>query len=208
MEANVEMPAANEGPSFLERKISMTRLGYALVAVMLMAGAAYPVLNRWAGQPNELELLPPVALSEPGQMELSFHRGDGVTVPAEAPVIGLAINGKARTYLVWGMSQPKWHLAHDNFGGQPVTVTYCDWQDCARALDRGEVPAAAIRLAGFAEGQMQLAIGQGQHGQADDNLPLAEVPMERTTWGQWREAHPESEIYLGQRTDLAAEPME
>ena len=74
-----------------------------------------------------------------------------MNVHAEAPVIGLAVNGQARAYLVWGMSQPAWHLAHDELGGQPVTVTYCDWKDCARVLDRGEVPADEIQLAGFAD---------------------------------------------------------
>ena len=61
---------------------------------------------------------------------------------AEAPVIGLAVNGQARAYLVWGMSQPAWHLAHDELG---------DWKDCARVLERGEVPADEIQLAGFAD---------------------------------------------------------
>jgi len=41
--------------------------------VLLFAAMAYPYLKRWAGQPDELELLPPVELSESGKTKLSFH---------------------------------------------------------------------------------------------------------------------------------------
>jgi len=73
VEQEVESSAPREEASFLACQVSLTRLGYAIVAVLLFAAMAYPYLKRWAGQPDELELLPPVELSESGKTKLSFH---------------------------------------------------------------------------------------------------------------------------------------
>ena len=94
----------------------------------------------------------------PGQTQIKVVLAIEVDLPEETPIIGVIVDGQARAYLPKGMSEPQSHLAHDNIKGQPITVTYCNWTDCARVFTRGSVPPEEIRMGGFQYGQMQLLI--------------------------------------------------
>jgi len=133
----------------------------------------------------------------PGQTQIKAVPAGEVNLPEDTLIIGVVVDGQARAYLPKGMSEPQWHLAHDNIKGQPITVTYCDWTDCARVFTRGSVPPEEIRMGGFQYGQMQLLIKNKSYDHNGSQLPINEYPMERVTWGEWKAAHPETEIYLG-----------
>jgi len=133
----------------------------------------------------------------PGQTQIKVVPAIEVDLPEETPIIGVIVDGQARAYLPKGMSEPQSHLAHDNIKGQPITVTYCNWTDCARVFTRGSVSPEEIRMGGFQYGQMQLVIKNKLYDHNSTQLPINEYPMERVTWGEWKAAHPETGIYLG-----------
>ena len=132
-----------------------------------------------------------------GQTQIKVVPASEVDLPEETPIIGVIVDGQTRAYLPKGMSEPQSHLAHDNIKGQPITVTYCNWTDCARVFTRDLVPPEEILMGGFQYGQMQLLIKNKLYDQNSTQLPINEYPMERVTWGEWKAAHPETEIYLG-----------
>ena len=156
-------------------------------------------------QPN-VNVMPPLIVLDtfpdgnktaPGQIQIKVNSADEVNLPEDTPIIGVVIDGQSRAYLPKGMSEPQWHLAHDNFNGRPITVTYCNWTDCARVFTRGSVPPGQVHMGGFLNGQMQLLIKNTPYDQNGTQLPIAHYPMKRATWGKWKATHPETEIYLG-----------
>ncbi len=61
----------------------------------------------------------------------------------DEPIIGIEINGHFRAYRQAGLAGVTGHVVNDLIQETPVTVTYCDRADCARAFtsdQRGEAP--------------------------------------------------------------------
>jgi hypothetical protein len=116
-------------------------------------------------------------------------------------VIGISAGGKHRAYVVRAFNQPFGHVVNDLFGDIPVTVTYCDRCDVARAFtspQRGS--ALEVMVGGWLETHMLLRVGDRFFPQDDEiarGLPLTSYPHERTTWQAWKTAHPETDVYTG-----------
>jgi hypothetical protein len=139
------------------------------------------------------------------------------TVPAEAAklsgdddVIGVEVNGKARAYTVRALSRVMQHIVNDELGGVPISVTYCDLDRCTRVYTshRRSEPLD-IALTGFlARKGMILKIEgvdyQQQSGDPTEPGPhVRPFPYEdqlwvRTTWRQWKQLHPETDVYIGE----------
>ncbi len=132
-----------------------------------------------------------------GQTQIVLFSASEVDLPADALVIGVVVNEQPRAYLPKGMSEPEWCLAHDNIQGQPITVTYCSWTDCARAFVRRSVFREKIRVGGWWNGQMQILINDRLYEQNSTQIPLLSHPVKRTTWGRWKSIQPKTKIYLG-----------
>src|SRR5262249_39648009 len=144
------------------------------------------------------------------------------TVPAadahvadDAEVLGVFVGGRARAYLVEAMGGvgQKPHLVNDVVGGQAVSVSYCNDTRCARVFtdkDAGSQPLG-VTVGGFLESKgMALRIGDVDYlQQTGENLstpdgpafPYPELPHERTTWKKWRDAHPDTDIFVGATND-------
>ena len=136
-------------------------------------------------------------LTAPGQTQIQVYPVGEVDLPHDTPVIGVVVDGQARAYLPKGMSEPEWHLAHDTIQGQPITITYCNWNDCVHTFMRGSVPPEEIMMGGFQHGHMQLLIRNTYYDQNSTQIPLNPHPMKRLTLGEWKATYPKSEIYLG-----------
>ena len=39
--------------------------------------------------------------------------------------------------------------------------------------------------------------GKGTAPGSEERIPYGDFPFERTTWGAWRAAHPDTDIYVG-----------
>ena len=120
---------------------------------------------------------------------------DAVLLPDTAEVLGISTNGVSRAYLVVGMWEMRNHVVHDNLAGQPITITYCDVNDCAYAYQRKDIPPKDFHVGGW-DGQDMLLLIQGKH-YAHPKVPLPAHPIKRTTWGEWKALHPDTKIYLG-----------
>jgi Protein of unknown function (DUF3179) len=117
-------------------------------------------------------------------------------------VIGVAIAGQARAYLVAALERPARHVVNDVLGSLPVSVTYCNIDHCARAFsgEDGEVPLD-LSVGGLHRSRsLLLLIGSRRYHQATlqpyegdetgEVFPYREVPVSVTTWKVWRQNHP------------------
>ncbi len=130
-------------------------------------------------------------------------------------VIGVTVGTEHRAYLVSAMShRPASHVVNDLIGDQPLTMTYCDIARCARAFS-GRQPGKPldIGVAGLdLEGQrLVLKVGDlmylqesgspvGQDSKAAA-FPYPPHDTVETTWGDWRQRHPNTTLYVGSLSD-------
>mgnify|MGYP006099328907 FL=1 len=114
-------------------------------------------------------------------------------------VIGITIGDEHRAYLVDAFAPLGQKVVNDLINGIPVTVTYCDIYESARAFtssDRGEY--LTVGLGGWMNKEMFFYFNNIRFAHSSKNAPLPDYPYIITTWGEWLEEHPESRIYLGE----------
>ena len=132
------------------------------------------------------------------------------------PVIGVSIGGRHRAYRVAALALDRTsHIVNDVLGDVPVSVTHCDIRGCTRLFtaDAPDEPLA-ISQGGLKEGKMVLKWDGRRFDQEtgtplDSNgspLPLASLPAEETTWGQWRREHPDTDVYVEPPPPPSPEP--
>jgi hypothetical protein len=126
----------------------------------------------------------------------------------DAPIVGVTIAGRHRAYLLQALLPPDNHVYNDMLGDTPVTVTFCDIDNCVAVFTReGETKPLDIAVGGADPSRpkkMLLRVGSDRFWQ-DTGLPLdgntampySRITCERTTWGEWRAAHLDSDIYIG-----------
>jgi hypothetical protein len=181
--------------------------------VLLLAGAGVTTFVRFrpadeapdpAGTDIVLEDLPGIR-QPPALPAGAAHLRDNTEV------IGVAAAGRHRAYVIDALVRREQHVVNDQLGGAPVTVTYCDRTDCARVFTdaRGGGPldvASGGWVGRYEEGCMLLRVGSDRYRQ-DTGLPLAKdappfplarAEFVRTTWKEWREAHPDTDVYVGE----------
>jgi hypothetical protein len=129
-------------------------------------------------------------------------------VADDAEVIGVSVAGHARAYLLAAMQwPPSLHAVNDLLGGRAVSVTYCPISGCSRVFLAGPNDTPLELGVGLsAEAGMSLRVGGVEYDhQTGANLtqpggqpiPYAGLPHARTTWGAWRAAHPDTDLYTG-----------
>jgi hypothetical protein len=125
------------------------------------------------------------------------------TVPADAAeigdemeVIGVTCNGRHRAYLISALSAVRSHVVNDVLGDQALTVTFCNRTDHSRCVGGDGAVPLDLSLGGWRGGKMLLKVGDSFFSHDDEQLPYSDVPFERTTWKAWREAHPETDVYM------------
>lgn len=120
-------------------------------------------------------------------------------------VFGLARNGVARAYpqriLVWH------EIANDVVGGEPLTISYCPLTGTAMGFRRGDttfgvsgnlVNSNLVMYDRETESLWPQMLATAVKGDMTGEV-LREFRLVWTTWGAWREAHPETEV-LSERT--------
>lgn len=155
---------------------------------------------------------PPARLPE-GQEHVTAGVNRPLALPAhaaaallrdDAPVLGVVAGGRARAYTIEAMNSVARHVVNDTLDGVPVTVTYCDRTGCARAYAGGAGgDPLGVGVLGFDRGLILSAGGRsfrqdtGEPVGGGDPFPYPSHPVERTTWGAWRAAHPDTDVYVG-----------
>jgi hypothetical protein len=96
------------------------------------------------------------------------------------------------------MSGPSTHVVNDYFRSTPVTVAYCDVSDCARVFSSAEIDGPLnLRVAGWMGTQMGVALGSEFYLLDSAEIPLANLDFVRTTWGEWKQKFPATEVFIG-----------
>lgn len=138
-------------------------------------------------------------LEELGVSDPRSFPADEVTISDDETVLGIEANGKYRAYRATAMSEAtSLHIVHDQLGGKPITMTFCDRSNCSRAFLRDKVSSDSIMMGGWSGKEMWLLIKNKRYLHSSKKVPIPDYPVEVTTWGEWKKAHPETDIYLGQ----------
>jgi hypothetical protein len=138
------------------------------------------------------------------------------TVPAEAAelsgddeVIGVEVNGKTRAYALRALGRVMQHIINDLVGGVPVSVVYCDLDHCTRVYtSHRRAEPLDIALTGVLARKGMIVKIEGvdyQHrsgeplepGPRVPPFPYEDQPWVRTTWRQWKQLHPGTDVYVG-----------
>ena len=128
-------------------------------------------------------------------------------LPENASVIGVVANGKARAYALRSLRHLRQHVVNDLITDVPITVAHCDVTDCTHVYtSHDQAEPLDVRQAGFRDGQMILGIGDAYYehssgapiepGPGAPPFPYAGYPWVRTTWKEWKQQHPETDIYV------------
>lgn len=123
--------------------------------------------------------------------------GDGLMNSGDV-VFGVELEGEARAYprhvLVWH------EIVNDELGGMPISVSYCPLTGTAIGFERGSttfgvsgdlVNSNLIMYDRGTESRWPQVLGTAIDGPLKGEA-LREVPVTWTTWGRWKEAHPET----------------
>ncbi len=128
-------------------------------------------------------------------------------------VLGVTVGGHYRAYLLASLTSVRRHVVNDLLGGVPITVAYCDRTDCANAYTAaGRSKPLDLAVGGWDEAGtdsgMLVRVGPHRYLQHSGRpldetappFPYDGVEVERTTWAEWRAAHPGSDVYVGGET--------
>lgn len=126
--------------------------------------------------------------------QMATRLADSAELADDTPVVGVAVGGQARAYVLKYLEYPD-HVYNDELGGTPVTVTYCEKTTCARVLLRDVKDN--VMLGGWSGTNMMLFVNGEYWDHASPDLPLQDHPFTRTTWGSWRQEHPHTDVYAG-----------
>jgi hypothetical protein len=151
--------------------------------------------------------------SSDGGVSKPAQPSDRVNWPATVPaaeanladddvVVGVVVGSKARAYRLNAFKYIDSHVVNDVVNKTAVTVTYCDRDDCLRVYTDDREEPLPIGVGGFREGLL-LRIGNSSFEQktgkrrVGGETPPRSMPFERTSWGEWKKAHADTDVYLG-----------
>lgn len=128
----------------------------------------------------------------------------------DAEVVGVVAGGRSRAYALEALRAIHRHVVNDRVGGMPVTVAYCDRTACAKVFTApGRDRPLDVAVAGWdgrtEEGSLLLRVGPAVYRQDtgmplnpdDAPFPYPKYDFVRTTWKEWRAAHPDSDVHVG-----------
>lgn len=144
----------------------------------------------------------------PGLRQPPAQSAATADVPDDADVLGVSAGGRHRAYLVTALSRTHSHIVNHLLEKTPVPVTFCDFSKCARVFtDPDSSEPLRVDLGGIAEGKLLLRLGPTFYRQESGErlnfsdappFPYPSHPFLRTTWKKWKEAHPDTDVFVGQ----------
>jgi hypothetical protein len=185
---------------------ALVPLIYGLERLSLSVGQDRLVIR--SGPPQPFAQIEGEGLTRPptSGVEGSGMRDDDV-------ILGVEAGGRARAYRLDALRGRTHHIVNDLVGGVPVSVIYCDINDCVRAYTdpRGTAPLG-FSVGGLYidnEGEMVVKL-DGVFYLQKSGKPINPVPGSRaipyqlleptrTTWKEWVRRHPNTDVYAGDR---------
>lgn len=148
-----------------------------------------------------------------------------ISLRSDSLVIGIVVGGQARAYLLEALRMPPGHefdpsgkdgklqllsrhVVNDVVNGKPISVTYCDRTDCKQVFTAEGDSELDLSIAGWSGSGMMLRLGESEFPQKADESPVDHYPFTVTSWQDWLEKHPETDVYVGHlATDNSAFPQ-
>jgi hypothetical protein len=148
-----------------------------------------------------------------------------VALADDTVVIGVEAGGRWRAYVLQAFYRPGRHVINDLLGGKPITVTYCDMTDCLAVFTEPDATEPLDVAAGGWQGQfergkplgtMLLRVGSTWYRQdsgqpladnGDNPFPYTKTDFMRTTWKDWFDEHPDTDVYVGEISSERANPV-
>ncbi len=153
-----------------------------------------------------------ILMDFPGVTRPETIHAEEVTLAEDTEVIGVTVDGEPRAYMLQALVPIEGHVVNDVLADRPISVTYCDLQDCVRVYtDDHSTEPLPLDVGGyhktFHEGTMLIKRGgkrfrhdnSQRFDESGDPLPYRNWAYERTTWKAWHRKHPSSTIYVGSR---------
>lgn len=181
------------------------RCGFPLTALVLILCACGCPVDKSARPdpvPEDVEdekHHPDMPWEAPGITRLDVKTAGAAEIDNEAEVLGLSVGGRHRAYLLASFMGIETHIVNDYLEGTPVTVTYCDRNDCARVFTVEQNRSISISLAGWYRNQLTFFDEDRKvhFHQMEGPNPYSDHPFERMTWKEWKTAHPDTDVYVG-----------
>ncbi len=139
-----------------------------------------------------------MAIDLPGVEQPTLQQAKDVDLPASTPVVGVEVNGTACAFVLAEMHDPRRHIVNLLMNQIPISVTYCNLNDCARVLSDDSSTPIPLHIGGLdIESQMVFSFQGVRYSQKSKALPLADYRFQRTTLGDWCRKHPATQVYVG-----------
>lgn len=132
----------------------------------------------------------------PGLKQPSTVAADDAQLDDDAPVIGVSAGTRHRAYSLKAMTHVFSHVVNDVIESVPVTITYCDRNDMGRCFTRADTDGPlGLDLGGWKDQKVLLKLNDRFYAHDASDIPLDEYDFQRTTWGEWKKEHPDTDVY-------------
>jgi hypothetical protein len=155
-----------------------------------------------------------VQFARPGIQNPPLVAARDAALKPDDEVIGVSVAGRHRAYLIGALSEMSGHVVNDLVGDLPVTVTYCDRSDCSqvftadargKALEIGTWGWNGGLLLNLDDQTFEQETGKSMFPSATTIDSLPKLPFVRMKWKDWIALHPDSEVYVGPKSDKPQE---
>lgn len=142
-----------------------------------------------------------VMVDIPGATRPNLLDANSTIVNDTDNVFGVVVNGKAYAFAfaASAFSNSTGRILNLLIDQTPISVTYCELMGCFRVLtsDAGTNPID-LRIGGFDVAcQMVFLLDGIRYDQTSTEIPLQDLPFEKTTLGDWKAQHPDTLVYEG-----------
>jgi Protein of unknown function (DUF3179) len=178
-----------------------------LLAAAAIAGGVYGVLTPDAPDESPVPDLRRMATPfiMPGKTRPPTISAAEAGLVDDEQVIGVVAGGRVRAYRVGALAGAMNQVVNDVLGGEPVTVTRCDQTGRVRVLTGDGSDPLPVMTGGFADGLL-IKVGDRFYHHKDlraftqgpgPPFPYREFPFLENAWRDWRTAHPDTDVYVG-----------
>lgn len=134
----------------------------------------------------------------PGLVSPIMHEADKANLSDSERVIGVTVGDKHRAYLANAFDSLGAKVVNDVVDEIPISVTYCDIHERARVFTSTERGAPLnMGLGGWLNQEMFFYFNGEEFQHSAEETPIPDFPYIVTTWGEWKQAHPTTQIYMG-----------
>tara|TARA_B100000945_G_C20353270_1_gene583359 strand:+ start:150 stop:977 length:828 start_codon:yes stop_codon:yes gene_type:complete len=134
----------------------------------------------------------------PGLISPVMHDADKANLSEAERVIGITVGDKYRAYLANAFTALGSKVVNDLVDDIPVSITYCDIHERARVFTSSERGKALnMGLGGWLKQEMFFYYNGEEFQHSAEKTPIPDYPYIVTTWGEWKQAHPNTQVYMG-----------